>query len=642
MSDPSTAPAPEGLAGALTQAHCPEPDAGRPAPAREWPRIPGYEIEAELGRGGMGVVYRARQVSLDRPVALKVVLAGEFAGSAERERFHREAEAVAHLDHPGIVPVYEVGEHQGRPYLSMKLLGGSLAERMADHALPRVPRAEIRDRQAGIARLVESIARAVHHAHQRGVLHRDLKPGNILLSAACGLADPAKPQAALEPFVADFGLARRLEGESHLTQSGAIVGTPGYMAPEQAAGAKGVTTAADVWALGAILYELLTGRPPFQGDNAMEAILRTLQHEPERPRNLEPLVDRDLEAICLKCLEKEPGRRYGSAGALADDLERFCQGEPLQVRPPGLAALLRLWLRQNFGAAGWTVVVGLVAGVLCGFGCWVVLIQPAVAPAAASYERLPGLKPPALALTWDLPLRGRVAVYYLAVLVYCGTGLATALLVRPRNRAADVAAGAVTGLIVAVTAFTLSGGWLTVAQSAVFPASVDLTLLAEAAAEPGGGPAQRLLQRYPDLAAIPPADRPRVLEGKIRADLLAAVPLGIWRGLLLFLALAGPTALFETMAAGPLLRRGGRFATIVGAYLERSIPATSLVLVCVGATLRFWQDPSAIRSGYLSIVLFLALALVAAVRGWHWSLRLSFQAAWVGIVVVLLVEKGIL
>jgi serine/threonine-protein kinase len=313
-----------------------------------------YEVIQEIGRGGMGVVYKARQfvgTGSPRPhriVALKMIRDWHHASTAEVRRFWLEAENVATLDHPHIVPVYEVGEHQGSPYFSMKFIeGGSLA-----HVPPQFAR-----NQRGLAQLLATAARAVHHAHQRGILHRDLKPGNILLDAQG------------QPHVADFGLAKRLEPDAGLSHSGSIQGTPPYMAPEQATGQKGLTTAVDVYGLGAILYELLTGRPPFRAATPLETLRLVIEQEPVRPRWLNPRVNRDLETICLKCLEKQPHKRYRSAEALADDLGRFTARKPITARRTGRVERAIMWVKRRPAIAALLLLVALaVAGGVGGTG----------------------------------------------------------------------------------------------------------------------------------------------------------------------------------------------------------------------------------------------------------------------------------
>jgi WD40 repeat protein len=331
-----------------------------------------YELLEEIARGGMGVVFKARQVSLNRSVALKMILAGQLASPADVARFRSEAEAAANLDHPNIVPIYEVGQHQGQHYFSMKLVeGSSLAQRVPE--LVKEPRET--------AQLVAAVARAVHYAHQRGILHRDLKPANILLARGGGKqgervdgdsgGSPCSPPplAYGQPLVTDFGLAKRFTADGALTHSGAVVGTPSYMAPEQAAASKPLTTAADVYALGAILYECLTGRPPFVGET-LEILIQVLECQPARPTAVNPDADRELSAICLKCLEKDPSRRYGSAEALAEELEAWLRGEPIRARPAGLCRRGVLWARRRPALAGLLAALILVTAAGTGLVAW--------------------------------------------------------------------------------------------------------------------------------------------------------------------------------------------------------------------------------------------------------------------------------
>jgi serine/threonine protein kinase len=337
--------------------------------------VPGYEILGELGRGGMGVVYKARQVALQRTVALKMVLDGAHAGPKELARFRAEAAVIARLQHPNIVQVYDVGEAAGRPYFVLEFVpDGSLAQHL--HGTPQPTRPA--------AQMVETLARAVHAAHADGVVHRDLKPANILLSGSMagtgeGSKDPRansrySPLTNHRPKIADFGVARCADsvggaaGHREPTATGEILGTPSYMAPEQAATSRQpVGPAADIYALGAVLYELLTGRPPFRGESPLETILQVLHAEPVSVTSLQPNVPRDLETICLKCLRKEPDKRYSTALELAEDLQRFLRNEPIRARSVRTVEKLWRWVRRHplpaglLAAALFAPVVALVA-----------------------------------------------------------------------------------------------------------------------------------------------------------------------------------------------------------------------------------------------------------------------------------------
>src|SRR5216110_338728 len=275
-----------------------------------------YELLEEVGRGGQGVVFRARQKSLNRTVALKIISLGQWASTAHLKRFRREAEAAASLDHPSIVPIYEVGEREGACYFSMKFVEGGQLDKVVKHKPMSI-------RQA--AELIAKVARTVHYAHEHGILHRDIKPGNILLDRKG------------EPHLTDFGLARLVESESTVTRTLEVLGTPSYMAPEQAVGNNtAVSSVTDVYGLGAVLYQLLTGHPPFAGGTTYETIKLLLDTEPRQPRLWNAKIDRDLSTICLKCLEKDPKRRYSSALALAEDLERWLKHEPILARRIGV------------------------------------------------------------------------------------------------------------------------------------------------------------------------------------------------------------------------------------------------------------------------------------------------------------------
>src|SRR5437762_9526920 len=308
-----------------------------------------YGLLEEIGRGGQGVVYRAHQKSLNRTVALKVISLGQWGSKAHLKRFRREAEAAASLDHPGIVPIYEVGERDGSCYFSMKFVEGGQVDEV-------VRRAPMSIRQA--TELIATVARTVHYAHEHGILHRDIKPGNILLDQEG------------EPHLTDFGLARLVETESTVTRTMEVLGTPSYMAAEQAVGNNAaISSATDVYGLGAVLYQLLTGQPPFAGGTTYETIKLLLDTEPRQPRLLNPKIDRDLSTICLKCLQKDPKRRYPSALALAEDLERWLKHEPIQARQTGIFTRGRKWVRRKPAVAA--LIASLVAfAAAIGWNVW--------------------------------------------------------------------------------------------------------------------------------------------------------------------------------------------------------------------------------------------------------------------------------
>ena len=344
---------------------------GAGAPTSPGRRFGDYELGEALGRGGMGVVYQAMQMSLHRPVALKMILESEAASPTSLRRFTLEAEAAAKLDHPNIVPIYEVGEHDGQPFLSMKLIAGeNLRKKIASGALclalhgTGVNRTEFRERAIAIVRMAASIARAVHHAHQHGVLHRDLKPANILVDRDG------------QPHVTDFGLAKMMDPDgdepthSALTISGTALGTPSYMSPEQASGRR-LTASSDIYSLGVILYEMLAGTPPFRASTPLETLRLAAEQEPKRPSGLNPRIDRDLDTITIKCLEKNPTARYRSAEALAEDLERWLRQEPIHARPAGIGLRVRRWVARNrVGAA-------LILSLCGGLAVALVLLQQA-------------------------------------------------------------------------------------------------------------------------------------------------------------------------------------------------------------------------------------------------------------------------
>jgi hypothetical protein len=608
------------------------PDGGSAGTAGR--RFGDYELLAEIARGGMGVVYRARQLSANRLVALKLIRSGTLASSDDVRRFNVEAQAAANLEHANVLPIYQVGQHDGQPFFSMKLVeGGNLSARVTD--LVARPRES--------AELVARLARAVHFAHQRGILHRDIKPANVLLDADG------------TPYVADFGLAKQIEGDSSLTQSGAIVGTPSYMPPEQARADRQITTAADVYALGAILYELISGRPPFRAATTIGTIREVLEKEPEHPRAHHRQADRDLSAIALKCLQKAPEARYESAAALADDLERWLSGESTRARPPSLAGQVGRWLKRNATAAIGIAVLGLVTGLAASL---IPFARTAENPREDYF-----LYPPDMSLL--NPLRWVQLIRYdpvvhsahqatCAVLVL-GMGWLIWLAARPRSTRTALGAAAVVGLLATLVAFPI-----------IAP---DYQMQYE---NPGRGLHPVTDPLYPDVARQPgelysPADaeylertypsgrRPNASSGvpmstvglyrmAVSANRFhSAVTLG-WSLLIVILVLTTGLAVHSTWAADHLVRSGRGVLACGLCYLELYPPVALLLTVCVQvAWLSLFYQADHSTSVPVSMTLaaaFVVLAHFGVVRRWHPALRFAGYAVVIAIAAGLLIAFG--
>ncbi|MEL7498260.1 MAG: protein kinase [Planctomycetota bacterium] len=387
-----------------------------------------YELLEEIGRGGMGVIYKARHRKLNRVAAIKVIIGGRFTSEADLQRFYIEAEAAARLDHPNIVPFYEIGEHAGQPFFAMKYLeGGSLADHIG----------QFKDDQHAAATTVAKVARAVNHAHQMGVLHRDLKPANILLDNDG------------EPLLTDLGLAKDTVGNSSLTQSGAVMGTPNYMAPEQAAG-KPVTIAADIYGLGAILYEMLAGQTTYQGASPVDVLMKVIEGPPVPPQQVNSNVDRDLSLICMKCLDPEPEKRYASALELAKDLEAWLAGRSISVRPPSLASLAARWYKHNRQLVYFSFAI--LAGI--------VIVLPLIALFVAG-ETATANRGETSSVT-EVAIVGLVGTL---VLLWPSLGFLNALIANPTSGWGAVRAGLVTSALLSLTFYMLLG-WMVFVQGA--------------------------------------------------------------------------------------------------------------------------------------------------------------------------------
>jgi hypothetical protein len=563
-----------------------------------------------------------------------MVLAGQLASPQDVQRFHTEAEAAASLNHPHIVPIYEVGQHEGQHYFSMKLVtGGSLAQ------CPE----EFRGDARAAARLVARLAQAIHFAHQHGILHRDLKPANVLL-------DPDGT-----PYVTDFGLARRTGKASDLTQTGAVVGTPSYMAPEQARAEKQLTTATDVYSLGAILYELLTGRPPFRAGTALDTMLQVMEKEPDHPRAFNPRADRDLSAIALKCLQKAPENRYASAAALAEDLERWLQGEPTKARPPSLAGHAWRWLKRNAAATAGLVALGMIGGITA-----ILMLSP-----AQELTRTPRLYPPEMGpfnpLFWtrlasDDPAF-RSGLFATAAVLAVGCGWFVRLAARPRTPQIALAAGATVGLVGTLVVFSYLGPVVGAEANRVekwrlHPVSGAYELLGHGENLPPEE-AQYLTQYLPSEDSIPGAFERQWMLWSLWAmaddtNRFYAAVLSGWIVLLFVLLLFFGLTLESTWAADFLVRSGRGPVARAICYLELYPPAAALLFwslaVFFGGMFGDRIEPIGLpwiefpgpNPGFLLFALgfgacLVTLAHVGVIRRWHPAARVGVYLVIIGV-----------
>jgi tRNA A-37 threonylcarbamoyl transferase component Bud32 len=514
-----------------------------------------YEILEEIARGGMGVVYKARHRTLNRVVALKMILSGRFASGDDVRRFRQEAEAAANLDHPGIVPIYDVGEHEGRHFFSMKYVeGGSLTGKLP----------ELRKDSRKAAGLIADVARAIHHAHQRGILHRDLKPANILLDDSGS------------PLVSDLGLAKQIQSESDLTQTGAVVGTPAYMPPEQAAARKEITTAADIYSIGAILYEVLTGRPPHRADSPVQTMILAIEGEIARPRDLDGTVDRTLELICMKCLEKDPDRRYASAAALADDLTSWIEGGPVSVRPPSVGGVITQALISNFRTIIGAGIVGVIAGVFFAFCLSRMNNDGDVVanPPAVIYEMLPADIPVGRSLVFLSETRKQGIGVVLATLGSLGlllfTGLTAALLTRPKPGSEALAIGSITSVMMSIALFTLHVGVGSVGGTHDEARRAIEMLASASIAESAGADKAReaVFDSYPGLEKVAPDKRANVLSYRVFYDGFFRVPTQMLAGMLVSLIICTLPVLLGTTFCSRLIHEGGGLWRVFPIYVE--------------------------------------------------------------------------
>ncbi len=565
-----------------------------------------YVLIEEIARGGMGVVYRARHQKLGREVAMKVILSGQFASENDVRRFEMEAEAAAALDHPGIVPIYEIGQHQGHHFFTMKLIeGGSLAMRIS----------ELRKNLRTFVAVVAQVAEAIDYAHRRGILHRDIKPANILLDGDG------------HPLVTDLGLAKRTEAESDLTGTGAIVGTPAYMPPEQASASKEITTSADVYAIGAVLYEGLTGHPPHQGESPIATLMLAAKGEVQPPSSFNRQADRVLELVCMKCLSREPNERYASPGLLADDLRRWLAGESVSVRPKSLVSIFGEMVSDQLRSALGAMLIGVVGGLLTALPIYSNIAANLFGEPGAPFnltelrESLPNfavvdhwwLHPPA----W-LGNQGFLVGVSLSLLL----GLAIEKIVRPRETRQAIAVGLVAGLLMTIVQFGMYGiaaSWQThkLTSSHRINAMARASLLAEQQRQQA---VEYLFTEFPDLRALEPNDRAELLGKAVSTQMMLASPSSFLGTLGICLAFSIIYCVAGTIYANRLAMAKIWWLPMLVRYLEVMVMMSGAMVTLVFILL-FKFGMVANEEGAIPVPLqlfvILAIWIAATMPGWR-------------------------
>ena len=561
----------------------------------ETPRTIGdYELIEEIARGGMGVVYKARHSKLNRIAAIKMVLGGRFSSGQDLQRFQIEAEAAAKLDHPGIVPVFDIGDQDGQPFFAMKYIaGGSLDEKMDEY--------RANPRQA--VEMLANVSRAVHHAHQRGIMHRDLKPANILIDETG------------QPLITDLGLAKSTGGDSNLTNTGAVLGTPSYMSPEQASGKASITTASDLFSIGAIMYELLAGRPPHKGASTLETMMSVINNTPEPPRKLNNEVDSDLELICLKCIEREPEQRYDSAAALANDLECWLEGQSISIKAPSLFRLLSRWTKQNQRLI--YVMFAFMIGLAFCFP-FMANFFGASSDLSSVYERFPNEDRP-----WIYSLQipewvSGVSALILIFVLWPAIGLLNILVSRPKSLRNALGVGFLTSAFCAL--IVLGGmGWLVLVVSTGRYVDDYVRILGNAVwvseemtREEAVEAANEL---YPGLDAVPANERADVLADRIASE---QIPYGlsvIARMLMVGVTVVVPV-IYGTSIAYMLAQRKLPFWLMIIRYGLAWISGSFSLVFVVGYSLGGVSFSSDVSPWLVAFLLVNCLIAYLSLRRW--------------------------